>query len=127
MSNTFFPENSASFRRALVDILRTHLPLIAAPEAGDRTAALREIEQLRPGLVFMDIQRPEEYGLEVTRKIKLVYEDIVIDILTSCKLSEYRQQAVHKGVDCVLARVDNSSSTHILAQAEQPSARKSYH
>jgi CheY-like chemotaxis protein len=89
MFNTLLVEDNVSFRRALVDILRTHVPLIGVNEAGCGEEALRKIEQLRPGLIFMDIQLPKENGLEVTREIKLVYHDIVIVVLTSCELSEF--------------------------------------
>ena len=85
-------EDNAGFRSAIEEILRTHLPMIGNSSAGDPNEALRKLEQLRPGLVSMDIQSPEENGLVVTRKIQLLYEDIVVDILTSCSVSEYHQK-----------------------------------
>jgi DNA-binding NarL/FixJ family response regulator len=104
MFGTLLVEDNVSFRRALVDILRTHFPLIGIHGAGDGEEALRKIEQLRPDLIFMDIQLPKENGLEVTRKIKLVYDDIVIVVLTSCDLSEYRQQAFRNGAECFISK-----------------------
>jgi DNA-binding NarL/FixJ family response regulator len=127
MFNTLLVEDNVSFRRALVDILRTHVPLIGVNEAGYGEEALRKIEQLRPGLIFMDIQLPKENGLEVTREIKLVYHDIVIVVLTSCELSEYRQQAFRNGAYCFLSKQDGSCIEDIPVRVEGTLARKLYH
>lgn len=92
MLNVVPIEDHASFRHAIEEIFRTHLPLTGDSRARNPEETLRKLKQLRPGLVSMDIQLPEENGVEVTRKIQLMYEDIVIDIFTSCSLSEYHRK-----------------------------------
>ena len=120
-------EDNVSFRHALSDILLSYFPLIGVEEAGDGAEALSKVEFQRPDLIFMDIQLPGENGLEVTKKIKRVYEDIVIVILTSYGLPEYRQQAFRNGADCFLSKGDDSCMEEILARVEGAMARKSHH
>ena len=101
MFNTLLVEDNVSFRQALSDTLISYFPSIDVDEAGDGEEALSKVEYRRPDLIFMDVQLPGENGLEVTKKIKRVYNDIVIVILTSYGLPEYRQQAFQNGADCL--------------------------
>jgi DNA-binding NarL/FixJ family response regulator len=76
------------------------------------------VEYLRPDLIFMDIKLPGENGLEVTRQIKQVYAYIVIVILTSYDIPEYRQQAFRNGADCFISKDQISFLADILARVE---------
>ena len=127
MFNPFPIEDSVGFRSALVDILRTHFPLQGATEADSASEGLRKLRQLRSGLIDMDIQPPRENGRQGSRTINLVYEDIVIDIRTSCSLAEYRQQVVPNGIDFSFAKGKNSGIKDTPVRAEGPLAIKSYH
>jgi CheY-like chemotaxis protein len=127
MFNTLLVEDNADFRHALSDILLSCFPLMGVDEAGDGDEALGKVECQRPDLIFMDIQLPGENGLEVTRQIKLMYADIVIVILTSCGLPEYRQQAFRNGADCFLSKGDDSCMEDVLARVEGAMTRKSDH
>ena len=126
MSDTLLINDSDNFRQVLAEILHTHFPLIGVQGAGCPERALSEIEQLRPGLIAIDIELPAENGQEVTRKIKLVYEDIVIDITTSCSLSEYRQPSIHKMAAYTLSMSDQQSSENVSVQFKEPLASKSF-
>lgn len=123
MFSMLLVEDDACFRQALSDILITYFPLIDVDEAGDGEEALSKVEYRRPHLIFMDVQLPGVDGLEVTRKIKQVYSDIVIVILTSFDLPEYRQQAFLNGADCFLVKEDDTCMDDILAQIEKKIAR----
>ena len=120
-------EDNTAFRNSLSDILLSYFPLIGVDEATDGGEALTKVEYLRPDIVFMDIQLPGENGLEVTKKIKLVYDYIVIVILTSYNLPEYRQQAFRNGADCFISKGDDSCIEDILARIEGTMARKTRH
>jgi CheY-like chemotaxis protein len=123
MFNTLLVEDNVSFRQALSDTLISYFPSIDVDEAGDGEEALSKVEYQRPDLIFMDVQLPGENGLEVTKKIKRVYSDIVIVILTSYGLPEYRQQAIRYGADCFLLKEDDSCIDDILARVEREIAR----
>ncbi len=127
MFNALLVEDNIAFRNSLSDILLSYFPLIGVDEAADGGEALSKVECLRPDIVFMDIQLPGENGLEVTKKIKLVYDYIVIVILTSYNLPEYRQEAFRNGADCFLSKGDDSCIEDILARVEGTMARKLHH
>jgi DNA-binding NarL/FixJ family response regulator len=118
MFTTLLVEDNASFRQMLADILLAHFPTIDVDEADDAEAALSKVEYLRPDIIFMDIKLPGENGLELTRKIKQAYHYIVIVILTSHNLPEYRQMAFRNGADCFLSKGDASCMEDILARVE---------
>lgn len=126
MFNTLLVEDDVIFRQALSDILLSYFPVIDVDEAGDGKEALSRVEYRRPHLILMDIQLPGESGLEVTRKIKRVYTDIVIVILTRYGQPEYRRQAFRNGADRFLSKEDDSFMDDILALVESEIARESY-
>jgi len=127
MFNTLLVEDNASYRQKLADVLLLHFPLIGVDEARDGTEALSKVEYLRPDLIFMDIQLPGENGLEIMKEIKRVYDDIVIVILTSSDLPEYRQQAFRNGADYFLSKGDDCCLEKILARVDVALARVSRH
>jgi CheY-like chemotaxis protein len=127
MFNTLLVEDNVSFRQVLSDALLLHFPLIGVDEAGDGREALSKVEYQRPDLIFMDIQLPGENGLEVTKEIKRVYNDIVVVILTSNDLQEYREQAYQNGADYFLSKDDDYCMENILTRVDVALARASNH
>ena len=75
---TMLVEDSPSFRRVLKDSLKNRFPSMGIIEAGDGVEAFQKIDSNLPDLVFMDIHLPGENGLELTRKIKADYPNIII-------------------------------------------------
>lgn len=127
MFNMLLVEDDVYFRQALSDTLISYFPLIDVDEAGDGEEALSKVEYRRPHLIFMDVHLPGVNGLEVTKKIKRVYTDIVIVILTSYDLPEHRQQAFRNGADCFLVKEDDTCMDDILARVERGIAGESCH
>lgn len=118
MFNTLLVESDVGFRQSLSDVLLAYFPFIDIDVANDGEEALSKIEYWRPHLIFMDIHLPGENGLEITKKIKRVYNDIVIVILTAYSLPECRHLAFQSGADCVLSKNDDSCLDAILALIE---------
>jgi two-component system response regulator YesN len=127
MFQALLVEDNTAFRNSLSDILLSYFPFIGVDEAASGGEALTKVEYLRPDIIFMDIQLPGENGLEVTKKIKLVYDYIVIVILSSYNLPEYRQEAFRNGADCFLSKGDDSCIEDILARVEGTMASKLHH
>jgi CheY-like chemotaxis protein len=127
MFNTLLVEDNVNYRRTLSDVLLLHFPLISVDEAGDGREALSKVEYRRPNLIFMDIQLPGENGLEVTKEIKRVYNEIVVVILTSNGLPEYRQQAFLNGADYFLSKEDDFCMENILTRVDVALASVSNH
>ena len=104
MFRTLIVDDSASFRELLYGILSSRFPSIVIEEAGNGAEALERIESLRPDLIFMDIRLPGDNGLELTKKIKAKYPRLIVVILTSYDLPEYREAALCSGADHFMAK-----------------------
>jgi DNA-binding NarL/FixJ family response regulator len=108
-------EDNNAFRQTLADTLQAHFGAANIAQAGDASSALRELEGLRPGIIFMDISLPGENGLELTRKMKMRCEHTPIVILTSYDLPEYREQAFRNGADHFICKSDDSCLADVVA------------
>jgi CheY-like chemotaxis protein len=86
-------EDSAIFRKLLKETLHSRFPSMELFEAADGEEALQRIEASVPDLIFMDIKLPGESGLDLTKKIKNQYPNIIIIILTAYNIPEYREAA----------------------------------
>ncbi len=84
-------EDNALFRQALKGVLHDQFPFIEIYEAFTGEEALQQVEILRPHLMFVDLRLPGENGVEVTRKIKERYPNIVVVMLTGYDLPEYKE------------------------------------
>jgi CheY-like chemotaxis protein len=84
-------EDSTLFRQLLKETMHDRFPSIEIHEAVDGEEAFQEIETSRPDLIFMDIRLPGENGLELTKKVKARYPNIIVIILTGYDLPEYRE------------------------------------
>jgi DNA-binding NarL/FixJ family response regulator len=94
------------FRQTLKKTLQVSFPAIAVDEAVDGNEALQKVDTLLPDLIFMDIQLHRENGLKLTRKIKTTHPNIVVLILTTYDVPEYRKAAFEYGADRFLCKSD---------------------
>ena len=75
----------------------------------------------------MGNQLPGETGMDVTKRIKQMYDDIVIVILSTNNLPEHRQQAFRNGADYFLSKEDDFYMENLLTQVDVALARVSCH
>jgi two-component system response regulator DegU len=75
-------EDNSTFRQILVDLLSYQFPFMEVAEAEDGPEALKIISDFSPDVVFFDIKLPGESGLELTRKVKIAYPDIVVVVVS---------------------------------------------
>jgi two-component system response regulator YesN len=122
MLHTLIVEDNATFRESLKEILCDRFPSLVVEEAEDGKEALEKIETFVPHLVFMDIKLPGASGLEITGKIKARYTQVIVIILTSYDLPEYRQAAEQFGADYFLSK-GATSAKEILALVGDISTR----
>jgi len=116
-------EEDTKYRQTLADVLLLHFPLIDVDEARDGEEALCKVEYQRPDLIIMGILLPGENGLDVTREIKRIYDEIVIVILSTNNLPGYRQQVFQSGADYFISRQDDVCLENILARIDVALAR----
>ena len=114
MFRTLIVEDSFIFRKLLKETLQSHFPSMEIVEAPDGNEALQKIETPAPDLIFIDIRLPGESGLELTKKIKALYPNINIIILTSYDLPEYRDAAYRNKANYFLSK-GSSTKADILA------------
>ena len=117
MSRMLIVEDNALFRQSLKSILCRRFPFMDVGESAGGKEVLQKIDLRRPDLIFMDIKLPGESGLELTRKIKTDHPTIIIIILTSYDLPEYREAAREHGADYFLSK-GSSTGEEILALVE---------
>jgi DNA-binding NarL/FixJ family response regulator len=117
MYRTLIVEDSAFYRQLLKEALHSRFPSMDIFEAVDGEEALREIHAHFPDLIFMDIKLPGESGLELTKKIKTQYPDIIIIILTAYDIPEYREAAYQYNANYFLSK-GSASKEDILILVE---------
>jgi CheY-like chemotaxis protein len=92
-------EDNSFFRQTLRESLQMSFPGVAIDEATNGVEALQRVQAFFPDLILMDIRLPGESGLVLTQKIKTVYPDIIIFILTNYDIPECRDAAFRYGAD----------------------------
>jgi DNA-binding NarL/FixJ family response regulator len=116
MFKTLIVEDSSTFRRMLKEILQARFPTIEIAQEPDGSELFSKLDAFHPDIVFMDIRLPGENGLELTQKIKMNYPDIIVVILTSYDLPEYRQAALQSKADHFVTK--DSPTQNFLALVE---------
>ena len=94
------------FRRSLKKVLHNRFPLVDIKEAADGVEGLHKVEVFDPNLIFLEIHLPAESGLDLAGRIKAGHPDIIIVILTSYDLPEYKIAAENMGVEHMVPKDD---------------------
>ena len=94
------------FRRSLKQVLVNRFPFVDIREASDGLQDLEMVQNFKPNLIFLEIQLPSESGLELARQIKIDHPDIIIVILTSYNVPEYKIAAEKMGVEHIVPKDD---------------------
>ena len=92
------------FRQSLTKLLMNRFPFVDIQEASNGNEGLDKVNIFDPNLIFLDIHLQNQSGLDLARRIKIKHPDIIIVILTSYNLPEYRTAAEESGVSHVVAR-----------------------
>lgn len=104
MRRILIVEDNAFFLQFLKETMHLRFPSIDILEAANGEEAMQKIKTLSPDAIFMDLRLPGENGLELTKKIKAQYPDIVVVILTNYDLPEYREAAYQSRADHFLSK-----------------------
>jgi DNA-binding NarL/FixJ family response regulator len=117
MFRALIVEDSACFRQILKGILVSRFPAMEIIEGTDGKEALEKVESSLPDLIFMDIKLPGESGLELTQKIKARHPNIMIIILSSCDLLEYREAALYHKADYFISKSSSANQLFDLVES----------
>ena len=94
------------FRRSLKKVLVNRFPLVDVQEAADGDEGLRIVDAVHPDIIFLEIHLPAETGLDLASRIKADHPDIIIVILTSYDLPEYKIAVEQSGVEHMVPKDD---------------------
>jgi len=94
------------FRRSLKKVLVKRFPYVDIREASDGSEGLELVQGFNPNLIFLEIHLPSESGLDLARQIKIDHPDIIIVILTSYDLPEYKAAAEESGLEHLVPKDD---------------------
>jgi two-component system response regulator YesN len=114
MFNTLIVEDSNDFRQVLMDILQVEFPSMKVTGAKSAEQALKKVEKRTPDLVFVDIKLPGISGLDLAKRLRATFPRIVIVVLTSYDVPEYREAATKNKIDHFLLK-GKSTRAEIVA------------
>jgi DNA-binding NarL/FixJ family response regulator len=117
MIDLLLVEDNEEFRHVIGDILSSHFSTLDVSEAADGGEAFEKIQVRQPRIIIMDIQLPGESGLDLTKKIRALYPEIAIIILTDYDLPAYREAAFRYGARSFLSK-GSSTPNQIIASVE---------
>ncbi len=94
------------FRRSLKKVLVNRFPFVDIQEVSNGSQGLEMVQNFRPNLLFIEIHLPSENGLDLARQIKIDHPEIIIVILTSYDLPEYKAAAKESGIEHLVPKND---------------------
>ncbi len=97
-------EDNAFFLQFFRETLLSRFPSLEVSDAANGEEAMQKIKLLQPEVVFMDIRLPGESGLELTKKIKAQYPNVIVVIVTNYDLPEYRKAAYESRADHFISK-----------------------
>jgi len=104
--NIVLADDHILVRQGIKKIILEDADMRVVGEAGDGIELLEILEKLTPDLVILDISMPRLRGLAAAAKIKQLYPNIKVLILSMHRSKEYLHQALAIGVDGYLLKED---------------------
>jgi len=104
-------------RSNLKVLLRGHSEVQVVAECGSGIECLKQIRELKPDLVFLDVQMPECDGFDV---VELLGNDVPVTIIFVTAYDQYALKAFEAGaLDYLLKPFDNARFERALARAQE--------
>jgi DNA-binding NarL/FixJ family response regulator len=120
-------DDDPGFRTFMRGALKYEADLSVVGEAMDGLEAVRKANELKPALVFMDIDLPRTDGLEATRQIKGSLPGTVVIVFSPLDCMVHRDAAARSGANAFLVKTTPISkilsTTRQLLQGEAVGSR----
>jgi DNA-binding NarL/FixJ family response regulator len=97
-------EGNLSFRQELENIFHSRFSSIELIVAENGRNAMEKIETFPPDLSFINMKLPGEDSLKLARKIKSRHPNVIVIIISSYDLPEYREAAYRNGADYFISK-----------------------
>jgi DNA-binding NarL/FixJ family response regulator len=90
-------DDHAAARRGLRSVLAADPTLEVVSEAADAEEALRKAEELRPGIMLLDITLPGESGIQVAVKLRAVFPECRVIFVSQHDSVQIAKEALSVG------------------------------
>jgi two-component system NarL family response regulator len=97
------------WRQQVCSMLQMRAELRVVAEVGDGLEAVQKAEELKPGLILLDIGLPNQTGLEAANRIRQVAHDAAIIFLTQNSDKDVIQAALSTGAQGYVLKTDAGS------------------
>ncbi len=104
--NIVLADDHILVRQGIKKILQEDQSVCVVGEASDGIELLEILEKITPDMVILDISMPRLRGLAAAEKIRQLYPDIKVLILSMHRNKEYLRQALTAGVHGYLLKED---------------------
>ncbi|KMJ58703.1 LuxR family transcriptional regulator [Bacillus sp. LL01] len=104
MINVMLVDDHAILRDGLKSIISLESDMKVLGEATGGKEMVAFLEKDRPHVIVMDINMPNQDGIELTKIVKKEYPEIKVLILTMYKHDEYFMSAIKEGADGYLLK-----------------------
>jgi len=92
------------FRNTLKDMIVAQFSSFRCEEAQNGRDAMLLMDTVKPDLIFMDIKLPDNSGLELTRRIKEMYPEKIVIVITQHDIPEYKEASMESGADYFISK-----------------------
>jgi DNA-binding NarL/FixJ family response regulator len=125
LTRVVLADDNESFRGALKAILSLQPDVEVVAEAVSGREAFRQVIELRPDVLVLDIRLPDYDGLEVMRQLREAGDQTRVVILSLWDNAEYRRTAAKQGAAAYV--VKGAAFTQLLPviRGEEPSGTSS--
>lgn len=106
---TLLVDDGPMFREALQSLLASRPGIEIVGEAGNGLEAIQQAAALRPDVILMDVRMPSMDGVEATRRIRAVYPECRVLLLTTFDDDEYVFDGLTAGASGYLLKDSESS------------------
>lgn len=104
MITVMIVDDHTVLRDGLKSIFEMENDITVIGEAESGEAALTLVPELKPDVIIMDINLPEQNGVAITRQLKNDFKEIKILMLTMHSHEEYFMSAIREGADGYLLK-----------------------
>ena len=116
-------EGRTPFRQTLENIFSSRFPFVETRTVGDGKQVMETLESFLPELILVNVKLAHENGLELSRRIKKRYPNVILILLASHDSPEYRKAACASGADYFITK-ESALDDYIVLMKEALSGLK---
>ncbi|MBK8025322.1 MAG: protein kinase [Chloroflexi bacterium] len=120
VARIYIADDHTVLRRSLVSFIAQHDRYVVIGEAGDGESALRDILNLHPDVVLLDLNMPVKGGLDILPNIRADAPDVRVLVLTGRDEEWYIMRALRAGAHGYLLK--SSSEDELIDAIEKVSS-----